>query len=56
MAKKESSDELLQLLRIMLIVQLAQARFSQKNIREIVGCSMNLVSEIVKKLPSSASN
>lgn len=53
MTKKQSTDEQLELLRTLLIVQLILAGIPQRNIREIAACDMNRVS-IIARLMGSA--
>jgi len=48
MAKKKKTTE--DLLKDLLIVQLAQAGLSQPDIQKIVGCDMNYVSQIARYL------
>lgn len=46
--EKESNDPSVQLLRGLLIAELAKAGVTQAAIREIVGCDMRRVSEIAR--------
>lgn len=50
MASKKGSqpDEVAELLRKLLIVQLGLAGVSQQNIRAIVGCDLNRVTAVMK--------
>jgi len=53
-AKKTNAEEQIELLRTLLIVQLRLAGVAQKNIRDIVGCDINRVSEVIRLLPNRA--
>lgn len=53
-AKKTNAEEQIGLLRTLLIVQLRLAGVAQKNIRDIVGCDINRVSEVIRLLPTRA--
>lgn len=50
MPSTKSRDELLDLMRRMSIVQLGIAGVTRHKIRAIVGCDMNLVTEVMKHL------
>jgi hypothetical protein len=52
MAKRieKSKDEMTELLRDLLIVQLGLARVPQAKIREIAGCDLNRVNRVVSLL------
>lgn len=55
-SKHGSSEEVIELLRTMLIVQLGLAGIGQRQIREVVGCDLNRVTRTLKALkPSRAS-
>jgi hypothetical protein len=43
--KRRAADELTELLRTLLIVQLGLAGFGQREIREVVGCDLNRVTK-----------
>jgi len=51
--KKASSpnEEVVELLRDLLVLQLGVAKVPQNEIRQIVGCSIGRVSDILKHLP-----
>jgi hypothetical protein len=49
--ESKAEDEIADLLRNLLIVQLGLAKVPQNDIRKIVGCSMGRVSDILKHLP-----
>ena len=56
MARKKASktdEEIPELLRDLLIVQLGLAKVAQNDIRKILGCSMGRVSDILKHLPKA---
>ncbi len=56
MARKKAAktdDEIAELLRNLLIVQLGLAKVAQNDIRKIVGCSMGRVNDILKHLPKT---
>lgn len=53
-AKKSSSDDQLELLRTLIIVELGLAGVPQRKIRDIVGGDLNRVTEIVRHLPKSS--
>lgn len=57
MARKKpaTDDEIAEILRDILIVQLGLAKVSQNDIRKIVGCSMGRVNDILKHLPKQKS-
>ena len=46
-------DEVVEVLKSMLIAQLGLAGVPQQSIRKIVGCSINRVNDIVKHLKSA---
>jgi hypothetical protein len=48
--KKQQSDQTSELLRDLLIVELAKVGVSQPQIRKIVGCDMHRVSRIARHL------
>jgi hypothetical protein len=50
-AKKD--DEIVELLRDLLIVQLGVAKVAQNDIRKILGCGMGRVNDILKYLPKT---
>jgi hypothetical protein len=50
--KTDSSDEVVELLKKMLIAQLGLAGVSQKDTRSILGCDMHAVQKIQKHLKS----
>ena len=56
MKKKETRDELTELVRTLLIVQLRVAGFKQKEIRNVVGCDVNRVSAVLKHMKRAASS
>lgn len=43
-----STEEMTELIRTLLIVQLGMAKVPQENIRKIAGCDMNRVNAILK--------
>jgi hypothetical protein len=47
----KTDQEIAELLRNLLIVQLGLAKVPQNDIRKIVGCSMARVNDILKHLP-----
>lgn len=47
----EADAQIAELLRSLLIVQLGLAKVAQNDIRQIVGCSMARVSDVLKHLP-----
>jgi hypothetical protein len=47
---KKSKDEMTELLRDLLIIQLGLARVPQAKIREIAGCDLNRVNRVVSLL------
>ncbi len=51
-SSRKPTDESVELLRDMLIIQLGLAKVSQENIRKIARCDMARVSRIVKLLKS----
>jgi len=51
-----TDEEIAELLRNILIVQLGLARVAQNDIRKIVGCSMARVNEILKHLSKRSSS
>ena len=52
--KAENTDEeITELLRDLLIVQLGVAKVPQDNIRRILGCGISRVNDIVKHLPKA---
>ena len=56
MARKKAAktdEEIAELLRDLLIVQLGLAKVAQNDIRKILGCSMGRVSDILKHLPKA---
>ena len=56
MARKidaNANEEIVELLRDILIVQLGLAKVAQNDIRRILGCSMIRVNNILKHLPKS---
>jgi hypothetical protein len=50
---KKTDEEIAELLRDLLIVQLGLARVAQNDIRKILGCSIGRVSDILKHLPKA---
>ena len=50
--QKESTDELIELTRTLLITQLGLAGIPQRSIRAIAKCDMNRVSEVMKHVSS----
>ena len=57
MAKKKApkpDEEIAELLRDLLIVQLGLAKVAQNDIRKILGCSMGRVNGILKHLPKAS--
>lgn len=57
MARKKAAntdDEIAELLRDLLIVQLGLAKVAQNDIRKILGCSMGRVNDILKHLPKTS--
>lgn len=58
MARKKAAqtdEEIAELLRDLLIVQLGLAKVAQNNIRKILGCSIGRVNDILKYLPKGQS-
>jgi hypothetical protein len=56
MARKKAAkkdDEIAELLRDLLIVQLGIAKVAQNDIRKILGCGMGRVNDILKYLPKA---
>lgn len=55
MARKKTGngDEVVELLRDILIVQLGLAKVAQNDIRKILGCSMGRVTDILKHIPKT---
>jgi len=56
MAKTKSltpEEEMVELLRNILIVQLGLAKVNQDDIRKIAGCGINRVNDVLKKIPKS---
>ncbi len=56
MARKKAAkidEEIAELLRDVLIVQLGLAKVAQNDIRKIVGCSIGRVNDILKHLPKT---
>ncbi|MGB7472050.1 MAG: hypothetical protein WBW58_21955 [Candidatus Acidiferrum sp.] len=56
MAKKKvptPEEEIVELLRNILIVQLGIAKVPQNDIRKIVGCGMNRINDVLKHIPKS---
>lgn len=54
MARKKAAntdEEIAELLRDLLIVQLGLAKVAQNDIRKILGCSIGRVNDILKHLP-----
>lgn len=51
MSNNEKIDELVEMVKILLIVQLLEKGLPQSDVREIAKVGMNTVSEIAKKLP-----
>ncbi|HUE57095.1 MAG TPA: hypothetical protein VMO76_14775 [Candidatus Udaeobacter sp.] len=47
----DSDAEIVELLRSLLIVQLGLAKVAQNDIRQIVGCGMGRVNDVLKHLP-----
>jgi hypothetical protein len=57
MARKKApktDEEIAELLRDLLIVQLGLAKVAQNDIRKILGCSMGRVNDILKHLPKAS--
>jgi hypothetical protein len=50
-SKAKDSNNIEELLRTFLIVQLRLAGLPQRNIQKIVGCDVNRVSKIIKSMP-----
>jgi hypothetical protein len=46
-------EEMLELIRNMLIVQLGMAKVPQNDIRKIAGCGINRVNDVLKHIPKS---
>ena len=46
-------EEMLELIRNMLIVQLGIAKVPQDDIRKIAGCGINRVNDVLKHIPKS---
>ena len=56
MARKKAAktdEEIAELLRDLLIVQLGLAKVAQNDIRKILGCGMGRVNDILKHLPKA---
>jgi hypothetical protein len=56
MARKKAAktdEEIAELLRDLLIVQLGLAKVAQNDIRKILGCSIGRVNDILKHLPKT---
>jgi len=57
LAKKKAptpEEEIVELLRNMLIVQLGLAKVPQYDIRKIAGCGINRVNDVLKHIPKSS--
>jgi len=52
----KTAEEIAELLRDLLIVQLGLAKVAQNDIRKILGCSMGRVNDILKHLPKRSAN
>lgn len=50
MSKKPEYDELAELIKTLLIVQLRVAGYGQKQIRDVIGCDVNRVSAVLKHM------
>ncbi len=48
-----SEEEMVEILRNILIVQLGLAKVSQDDIRKIAGCGIHRVNDVLKKIPKS---
>lgn len=48
-----ASEETVELLRTLLIVQLGLAKVPQDKIRKIAGCSINRVNDVLKNVPKN---
>ena len=53
MADEEKIDELIEIVKVLLIVQLLEKGVPQSDVREIAKVAMNKVSEIAQKLPKN---
>jgi hypothetical protein len=56
LAKKKvptPEEEMVELLRNMLIVQLGIAKVPQNDIRKIAGCGINRINDVLKHIPKS---
>jgi hypothetical protein len=56
LARKKSptpEEEMVELLRNMLIIQLGMAKVPQNDIRKIAGCGINRINDVLKHIPKS---